>query len=81
MRYRNRSNLTLPLMCLEPGEDRQQMLLRSVVLSYGGSHGLIKDVIDEATRQFHSHLNDEQGAMVHPDLLTLVYNLAVKYDP
>lgn len=61
------------------GEDRQQMLLRSVVLSYGGSHGLLKDVIAEATRQFHAHREDEQGAPIHPDLLTLVYNLAVKF--
>jgi hypothetical protein len=89
------------------------MLLRSVVLSYGGSHGLLKDVIAEATRQFHAHREDEQvhapscltglplllrllpllpstttnawchliaqGSPIHPDLLTLVYNLAVKY--
>jgi aminopeptidase 2 len=61
-----------------PGEDRQQMLLRSVVLSYGGSHGLLKDVATEAIRQFHAHQSD-QGEQIHPDLLTLVYNLAVKF--
>lgn len=43
------------------------MLLRSVVLSYGGSHGLLKDVIAEATRQFHAHREDEQ---VHASLVS-----------
>lgn len=35
-----------------PGEDKKQMLLRSLVLSYGGTYGVMEDVIKEAQKMF-----------------------------
>jgi len=45
------------------GEDQQQMILRSIVLSYGGGHGNIEEVIEEASRQFNEYLEDEQASV------------------